>query len=51
MFYSADGQFENILKPKMFYGADEVFHIVNTYLIVQMGLENPENILKLYFTV
>ena len=50
-FYSADGQFENTLRPKIFYNADEVPHILNEYLIVQTDLENPDNILKSNFTV
>ena len=42
IFYSADVQFENTLKPKIFYRVDEVSHILNEYSIVQTGLETPK---------
>ena len=51
MFYSADGEFEYILKPKTFYSADEVFHILKIYFIVHTDLKTPKNILNPYFIV
>ena len=50
IFYSADGEFENILKQKIFHSADEVFHI-KKYFVVQTDLKKPKNILNPYFIV
>ena len=49
IFYRIDGRFENILKPKMLYRADEFSRISKPDFIVQTGLKNLQSISKPYF--
>ena len=43
---SADEQFENIFKAKLFYSADEVPHILNKYFECRWALRTPIICLK-----